>query len=292
MCTPRSPWSSGALASIALAARRRTLNVPIRLTRITVSNGTRPCAPLRPATFSAWPMPAQQTEIRRPSSPAACVTAASTCSASVTSAVTNRAPSSSASAWPRSGLRSAMVTLTPAACSARAVAAPRPDAPPATSAFTPSIFMARKLAEANGAGRCSARAEHVVARELRDEAQPGGEARAELDLGVDLADAVDGRLVRRDRLGALLGADRDRAGAALGRGDDRRAGQLALQAERVGRLAVAARPHRGELELRGGEAADGYRADDARRLARAVDGHRDQRVTADVAAPRRVGALE
>ena len=73
MQTPRSPWSSGSLASIALAARRRTLKVPIRLTRMTVSNGSKPWAPLRPATFSAQPMPAQQTEMRRPSSPAAAV---------------------------------------------------------------------------------------------------------------------------------------------------------------------------------------------------------------------------
>src|SRR6266705_3421675 len=37
--TPRSPPSSGSLSFIAPAAKRRTLKVPIRLTRKTVSNG-------------------------------------------------------------------------------------------------------------------------------------------------------------------------------------------------------------------------------------------------------------
>ena len=71
MQTPRSPWSSGSLASIAAAASRSTLKVPIRLTRMTVSNGSKACGAGGPAIFSAQPMPAQQTEIRSPSSPAA-----------------------------------------------------------------------------------------------------------------------------------------------------------------------------------------------------------------------------
>ena len=33
------------------------MKVPIRFTRMTVSNGSKACAPLRPATFSAQPMP-------------------------------------------------------------------------------------------------------------------------------------------------------------------------------------------------------------------------------------------
>ena len=39
MQTPRSPSSAGSLSFIAAAANRRTLNVPIRLIRITVSKG-------------------------------------------------------------------------------------------------------------------------------------------------------------------------------------------------------------------------------------------------------------
>ena len=97
MRTPRSPSASGSLASIADAAKRSTLKVPIRLTRTTDSNGSSACGPREPAVFSAQPMPAQQTDIR--SGPAA-ATALSTCDPSVTSHATNRAPSSSASASP------------------------------------------------------------------------------------------------------------------------------------------------------------------------------------------------
>ena len=50
--TPRSPSSSGSLASIAAAAKRSTLNVPIRLIRITVSNGSSWWGPRLPAIFS------------------------------------------------------------------------------------------------------------------------------------------------------------------------------------------------------------------------------------------------
>ena len=88
MQTPRSPSSSGSLASIAAAASRSTLKVPIRFTRMTASNGSNECGPRLPAVFSAQPMPAQQTEIR--SVPAAS-TAAATCAASVTSHSTKRA---------------------------------------------------------------------------------------------------------------------------------------------------------------------------------------------------------
>ena len=78
MCTPRWPSSSGALSSIFAAARRSTLKLPTRLIAITRSNSARLCGPLRPAVFSAGPMPAQLTLTRSPSSPAACLTAAST----------------------------------------------------------------------------------------------------------------------------------------------------------------------------------------------------------------------
>ena len=64
MHTPRSPSSSGSLPSIAAAASRSTLNVPIRFTLMTVWNGSKLCGPRLPAVLSAQPMPAQQTEIR------------------------------------------------------------------------------------------------------------------------------------------------------------------------------------------------------------------------------------
>ena len=70
MQTPRSPSLVGRRCRASRsAARRSTLKVPIRLTRITVSNSSKLCGPLLPAIFSAGPMPAQQTEIRSPSSP-------------------------------------------------------------------------------------------------------------------------------------------------------------------------------------------------------------------------------
>ena len=85
MCTPRSPSVVGLVGQHRAAARRSTLKLPIRFTRMTVSNVSRLCGPLRPAVFSAGPMPAQLTLMRSPSSPAAATTAASTCVASVTS---------------------------------------------------------------------------------------------------------------------------------------------------------------------------------------------------------------
>ena len=72
MHTPRSPRGRLARrAIIASAASRRTLKVPIRLTEITVSNGSSACAPRRPATRSAQPIPAQQIAIRSPPGSAA-----------------------------------------------------------------------------------------------------------------------------------------------------------------------------------------------------------------------------
>ena len=64
-------------------------------------------------------------------------------SGSVTFASMNRArsPSSEARASPFAALRSAITTDGPRSYSARAVAAPSPDAPPATSALSASIFI-------------------------------------------------------------------------------------------------------------------------------------------------------
>ncbi len=140
--TPRSPSPSGSLPAIAAQARRRTLNVPIRLTLMTLWKTSRSWGPCLAAIRCAQPMPAQHTEIRSPpSAPAAASTAACTGSGSITLASTKRArsPSSDASASPFSALRSAITTDAPRSCRARAVAAPSPEAPPATSAPCPSI---------------------------------------------------------------------------------------------------------------------------------------------------------
>ncbi len=79
--TPRSPSVSGSLSPIAAEAIRRTLKVPIRLTLTTLEKNSRLWGPPLWATRSAQPIPAQQTEIRRPpSSSAALATAAATAS--------------------------------------------------------------------------------------------------------------------------------------------------------------------------------------------------------------------
>ena len=68
------------------------MKVPIRLTLITLEKISRSCGPCLPAVRCAQPIPAQQTEIRRPpSASAAASTAAWTGSSSVTSASTKRA---------------------------------------------------------------------------------------------------------------------------------------------------------------------------------------------------------
>ena len=144
MQTPRSPSSSGSLSDIAAQASRRTLKVPIRFTLITLWKISRSCGPCLEAVRWAQPIPAQQTEIRSPpGASAAASTAACTGSGSITFASMKaaRSPSSEASASPFSALRSAITTEAPRSCSARAVAAPSPEAPPATSALAPSILI-------------------------------------------------------------------------------------------------------------------------------------------------------
>jgi hypothetical protein len=103
------------LSTIAAAASRNALKVPIRLTLITLEKISRSCGPCLETVRWAHPIPAQQTETRSSPASVAAATAASICSASITFASTKRArsPSSSASAVPFSALRSAMTTLAP-----------------------------------------------------------------------------------------------------------------------------------------------------------------------------------
>src|SRR3954447_5639593 len=136
--TPRSP-STGSLSTIAATASRMTLNVPIRLTRITCSNCSSGSTPCLPSTRPGVPMPAQLMTMRSGPRPAAVDTACCTAPSSVTSAGANLPPSSCARCSPADDGRSMMTTLAPAFASSVAVARPRPLAPPVTIALLPSI---------------------------------------------------------------------------------------------------------------------------------------------------------
>jgi hypothetical protein len=147
--TPRSPSISSA-AMIRSAASRMTLNVPIKLTVTTRENRSSGNGPFLPTVRAAGPMPAQLTAMRRvPSSPARS-RASVTSSGEVTSPALNRAasPSSLATSAPDDEGRSSSTTLPPPVTIRRAVASPRPDAPPVTSATESASCIARTLASA------------------------------------------------------------------------------------------------------------------------------------------------
>jgi hypothetical protein len=121
-----------------LAMQRK---VPIRLTWMTKSkadSGKCLISPLclsRLAVLIALPMPAQLTRMRSwPCASRALAKPASTSSSLVTLTLQKMPPMSLATASPFSSFMSKMATLAPLAASARAVASPRPDAPPVTTA--------------------------------------------------------------------------------------------------------------------------------------------------------------
>ena len=89
----------------------------------------------RDAVLIALPVPAQLTRMRSwPCAARALAKPASTSASEVTLTLQKTPPISLASASPFSAFKSKIATLTPFAASARAVAAPRPDAPPVTTA--------------------------------------------------------------------------------------------------------------------------------------------------------------
>src|SRR3984957_3366326 len=147
MMTPRAPSSTGSWRAIAAAARRSTLNTPVRYTSIVVLKPSRssgePSLPIRRPPLAG--PPCASTEIRSGPSDSASATAPFTSSVFVASVRTWGVSSSSASALPFSSARSAITTLAPAACSRRTVASPRPPAPPTTMAELPLICIAVSL---------------------------------------------------------------------------------------------------------------------------------------------------
>ncbi|MNT42103.1 hypothetical protein D3C72_1785030 [compost metagenome] len=138
---PRSPSSSASSVSMPAADLAMQRKVPTRLIwmmRSKLASGKcliSPEALSRLAVFTALPVPAQLTSTRSwPCAVRALAKAASTCSSDVTSTLQNTPPSSLARASPCSTLRSNSATFTPWLARRRAVAAPRPEAPPVTTA--------------------------------------------------------------------------------------------------------------------------------------------------------------
>ena len=133
MITPRSPPSSGVLAAIAAAARRMTLNVPIKLIFIMRWNTSNGCGPSLPNTLDGAPTPAQfNAPFRLPKLLIAVAMAAFTSASLVTSALAKRAcaPSCLAKASPCAAFTSTSTTFPPPLTMAWAVAAPSPEPPP------------------------------------------------------------------------------------------------------------------------------------------------------------------
>ena len=120
--------------------------VPSRLMLRTRSHSLRMWGvPSLPMVRTAVPVPAQLMAMRSGASSADAATASATCSASVTSHLTNFTPSSLARASPLSVLKSMTVTTAPAPCRRRTVASPRPEAPPLTIAAAPFASMAAQI---------------------------------------------------------------------------------------------------------------------------------------------------
>src|SRR3954470_20156910 len=136
--TPRSP-STGSVSTIAAAASRITLKVPIRLIRTTFSNASSGSTPCLPSTRAGVPTPAQLTTIRSGAWPTAVCTACCTPASSVTSRPAKLPPISFARSSPGDVGRSGRTTCAPALASSVAVANPNPLAPPVTIAEQPSI---------------------------------------------------------------------------------------------------------------------------------------------------------
>ena len=130
-----------------LAMQRKVPTRLIWISQLKASSGKcliEPSSLLRLAVLIALPVPAQFTRMRScPIAARALAKPASTLSSLVTFTSQNTPPISAATASPFSFCMSKMATFTPLAASARAVAAPRPEAPPVTTAeIELSSFMA------------------------------------------------------------------------------------------------------------------------------------------------------
>jgi hypothetical protein len=145
---PRSPVSVGSSVAIPAALFTMQRKVPTVFSPSTHSKsatlkGTISLVSLlRPMVLPPRPPPAQLTRIRSwPFAARALAKPASTEASSMTSTSQKVAPISLAMASPVAGFLSNSATFAPSSRSARAVAAPRPEAPPVITAETDeSIF--------------------------------------------------------------------------------------------------------------------------------------------------------
>ena len=132
--TPRWPSASGSLSFMASAARRSTLNVPIRFTSTTRRKASSGHGPSRPTMRWICMIPAQTTAPRSgPKRSRAVAIARRISASSVTSAGQKRKrPPHSATSASEGGRTSAITPQRPAPASRRTHASPSPELPPAT----------------------------------------------------------------------------------------------------------------------------------------------------------------
>ncbi len=143
MITPRSSPSPGVLPVIAAAARRITLNVPVRLILMISSKWSSGNGPFLLTVFVALASPAQLTAVFiDPNFFTAASIDCFTLSSFVTSVFTKsaRSPNSAARVVPRSSAVSRIAAAPPAFIISRTTASPNPEAPPVTSAILLLIF--------------------------------------------------------------------------------------------------------------------------------------------------------
>src|SRR6185312_14819368 len=276
--TPRSPSPFAIFFAIACAVRRIRLNVPTRLMLTARRKLARACGPSLPTTRSPWTMPAQLTSTcTAPNASSAACTHDCALASSVTSVCTKRAAPaiSCARALPASSLTSAMTTRPPPSTAMRAVAAPRPDAPPVTMYVLPRNCMAAPLRARGRRGLHDRQRGCDQTRDVADVRRQDHRVRrlreiAELrdvflgDLEIDRTDAA----LRADRIGDLTDRLRvrirdreDRRGLSLRRVDfrllrafrlrDRRFAGALRDVDLLLPLAFRRRDHRALLALGG-----------------------------------------
>src|SRR5882757_8587852 len=164
MSSPRSPSAFGVLFCMRLAAALSHRNVPIRLMCTTLAKRSPAIGPFLPSTRPAPTTPAQFTSRFIPPMRDAAVSIVELTSASEVTSQRRKlalAPNFAAVAWPGPSCTSRMTTLPPLETTWLATAAPRPDAPPVTTARASSIFIQRSPNRASSAKYFGPQVDHT-----------------------------------------------------------------------------------------------------------------------------------